>query len=37
MEELTKRNGNGVWIREIEKVLRRFNEAIEWVMERISR
>ena len=32
MEEMTKRNGKGVWIREIEKVLKRFNSSLEWLM-----
>ena len=36
MEELTKRNGKGVWMREIEKALRRFNASLEWLSERIS-
>ena len=36
MEELTKRHGKGIWLREIEKVLRRFNASLEWLMERIS-
>ena len=36
MEELTKRNGKGVWIREIEKVLKRFDASLEWLMERID-
>ena len=35
MEELTKKNGKGVWLREIEKVLKRFDASIEWLMERI--
>ena len=35
MEELTKRNGKGMWIREIEKVLKRFGASIEWLVERI--
>ena len=30
MEELTKRNGKGVWTREIEKVLKRFDASLEW-------
>ena len=36
MEEATKRNGKGVWIRGIEKALKRFNAPIEWLMESIS-
>ena len=36
MEELTKRNGKGVWFREIEKVLRRFDASLEWLIERID-
>ena len=36
MEELTKRNGKGVWAREIEKVLKRFDASLEWLMERVS-
>ena len=36
MEELTKRNGKGVWVREIEKALKRFGASLEWLMERIS-
>ena len=36
MDELTKRHGKGIWLREIEKVLRRFNASLEWLMERIS-
>ena len=36
MEEFMKRNGKGAWLREIEKVLRRFNASLEWLMERIS-
>ena len=36
MEELTKRNGKGVWMREIEKVLKRFDASLEWLMERIG-
>ena len=33
---VTKRHGKGIWLREIEKVLRRFNASLEWLMERIS-
>ena len=29
MEELTKRNGKGVWPREIEKALKRFDASLE--------
>ena len=36
MEETTKRNGKGVWMREIEKVLKRFDAPLEWLMERIG-
>ena len=36
MEELTKKNGKGVWMREIEKVLKRFDAPLEWFMERIE-
>ena len=36
MEELTKRNGKGVWFREIEKVLKRFDASLEWLLERIG-
>ena len=36
MEELTKRNGKGVWMREIEKVPRRFGTSLEWLLERIQ-
>ena len=32
MEEITKRNGKGVWLREIEKVLKRFDSSLEWLM-----
>ena len=35
MEELTKRNGKGVWMREIEKALKRFDASLEWPTERI--
>ena len=35
IEELTKMNGKGVWLREIEKVLKRFGASIEWFVERI--
>ena len=36
MEEITKRNGKGVWMREIEKVLRIFGASIEWLRDRIA-
>ena len=36
MEDLTRRNGKGVWLREIEKVLKRFDASLEWLMERIA-
>ena len=36
MEELTKRKGNGVWMREIEKMLKRFDASLEWLIERID-
>ena len=36
MEELTKRNGKGAWMREIEKGLKRFDASLEWFMGRIS-
>ena len=36
MEEVTKRNGKGVWMREVEKVLRRFDVSLDWLMERIT-
>ena len=36
MEELTKRNGKVVWLREIEKILKRFGASLEWLMEKIS-
>ena len=36
MEELIKRNGKGVLVREIEKVLKRFDASLEWLMERVS-
>ena len=35
MEELTKRNGNGVLIREIDKIMKRFDTSVEWLEERI--
>ena len=36
MEELTKRNGKGVWMREVEKILKRYNASLEWLIERIE-
>ena len=33
---MTKRNGKGVWLRGIEKALRRFDASMEWLMERID-
>ena len=36
MEELTKKNGKGVWMREIEKALKRFDASLEWLIERIA-
>ena len=36
MEELTKRNGRGLWMREIEKTLKRFDASLEWLLERIG-
>ena len=36
MEELTKMNGKGVWMREIEKVLKRFGGSLEWFVERMG-
>ena len=36
MEELTKKNGKGIWMREIEKVLKRFGAPLEWLFERIG-
>ena len=35
MEEITKRNGKGAWLREIEKALKRFDASLEWLLERI--
>ena len=35
-EEMIKKNGKGVWSREIEKVLKRFDASLEWLMERIG-
>ena len=36
MEELTKRNGKRIWLREIEKVLKRYDTSLEWLMGRIT-
>ena len=36
MDELSKRNGKRVWMREIEKALKRFGASLEWLEERIS-
>ena len=36
MEEVTKRNGKGVWMREIEKCLRRFDSSLEWFVDRVN-
>ena len=36
MEEMTKRNGKGIRMREIEKVLKRFGGSLEWMTERIG-
>ena len=36
MEELTKRNGKGLWLRETEKCLKRYGASLEWLMERIA-
>ena len=33
---MTKRNGKGVWLREIEKVLKRFNASLVWLVGRIQ-
>ena len=35
MEELTKRNGKGIWMREIEKVLKRFDTSLVWLTGRM--
>ena len=35
MEEITKRNGKRVWLREIEKALKRFDASLEWLLDRI--
>ena len=36
MEELTKRNGKGIWMREIENMFKRFDASLEWLVERID-
>ena len=36
MEELTKRNGKGAWLREVEKALKRFDASLEWFLERVK-
>ena len=36
MEQLSKRNGKGVWTREVEKGLKRFGSSLEWLSERID-
>ena len=36
MEELTKRNGKGVCLREVEKVLKRYDASLEWFLERVK-
>ena len=36
MEELTKRNIKRIWLREIEKTLKRFGAFLEWLLERIT-
>ena len=36
MEELTKRNNKGIWMREIEKALKRFDASLQWLLERIT-
>ena len=33
---MTKKNGKGIWTREIEKVLNRFDASLEWLMERMN-
>ena len=33
---MTKKNGKGIWTREIEKVLKRFDASLEWLLERIA-
>ena len=36
MEELTKRNGKGVWMSKIEKCLRRFDSSLESFVDRVN-
>ena len=33
---MTKRNGKGIWLRETEKVLKRFDASLEWLLERVQ-
>ena len=33
---MIERNGKGIWSREIEKALRRFDASLEWFMERVQ-
>ena len=33
---MTKKNGKGIWMREIEKVMKRFGASLEWLLERIG-
>ena len=35
-EGLSKMNGNGVWLREVENVLKRHDASLEWLRERIT-
>ena len=37
MEELIKKNGKGVWMREIEKALRRYGASLEWPMRELPK
>ena len=34
MDDAIKRNGKGVWLREIVKVLKRFVVSLEWLIDR---
>ena len=34
--EWTMRNGKGVWLREIEKMFKRFEASLEWLMVRVG-
>ena len=36
MEQMTKRNGKGILLREIEKVLKRFVTSLEFLLERVK-